>query len=153
MQFAPINWLAIGGALVATFMIGGLWYSPLLFVNSWLRTSGVNKQVFDAGLRKALVGDLFSAFATALVLNQVIRWSGITGVISGLIVAFLVWIGRLLGARRQVGIFHAVSEHVAGARESGRHLVHAHLLALVLRIGTSALVLLPGHAALNSRPR
>jgi len=93
MQLAPTNWFAITAAIVSTFVIGGLWYSPLLFVGSWLRMSGVNKEVFDAGLRKALLGDLFSAAAIALVLNQVIRWSGATDVVSGLIVAFLVWVG------------------------------------------------------------
>jgi hypothetical protein len=97
MQFAPINWLAIAAAIVATFVIGGLWYSPILFVGSWLRMSGVNKQVFDAGLRKALVGDLFSAAATALVLNQVLHWSGATGLGSGLLVAFVIWVGFVAG--------------------------------------------------------
>jgi len=93
LQFGPVNWFAIAAAVVSTFVIGGLWYSPLLFVNSWLGMSGVDKRVFDAGLPKALLGDLFSAIAIALVLNQVIRWSGATGVGSGLLIAFVVWIG------------------------------------------------------------
>ena len=69
MQFGPINLYAIAAAVVANFVIGGLWYSPLLFVNPWLRMSGVEKRVFDAGLRQALLGDLFSAIAMALTLN------------------------------------------------------------------------------------
>lgn len=93
MQFGPVNWFAIAAAVVSTFVIGGLWYSPLLFVGSWLKMSGVDKSAFDAGLPKALVGDLFSAIATALVLNQVIRWSGASSLQSGLLVAFVVWIG------------------------------------------------------------
>ena len=55
--------------------------------------SGVDKKVFDAGLPKALVGDLFSAIAIALVLNQVIRWSGVAGIAGGLEVAALAWLG------------------------------------------------------------
>jgi hypothetical protein len=93
MQFGPVNWLAIVAAVMSNFVIGGLWYSPLLFVNPWLRMSGVQKRVFDEGLPKALLGDLFSAAAMALTLNQVLRWSGTTGIGSGLLVALVVWIG------------------------------------------------------------
>jgi hypothetical protein len=93
MQFGPVNWFAIAAAVVSNFVIGGLWYSPLLFVNPWLRMSGVEKRVFDKGLPKALLGDLFSAAAMALTLNQVIRWSGTTGVGPGLLVALVVWVG------------------------------------------------------------
>jgi hypothetical protein len=93
MQFGPVNWFAIAAAVVSNFVIGGLWYSPLLFVNPWLRMSGVQKRVFDQGLLKALLGDLFSAAAMALALNQVIRWSGIAGIGSGLLVGLAVWVG------------------------------------------------------------
>lgn len=93
MQFGPINWLAVGVSVIANFVVGGLWYSPLLFVGPWLRMSGVDKPIFDQGLPKALLGDLFSAVALALVLNQVIRWSGSVGVGSGLLVALVVWVG------------------------------------------------------------
>jgi len=93
MQLAPINWFAILVAIISNFIIGGLWYSPMLFVNRWLAMSGVDKKVFDAGLPMALIGDFFSALVIALVLNQVIRWSGAAGVAGGLMIAVLVWIG------------------------------------------------------------
>lgn len=93
MQFSPVNWFAVGASVVVNFVIGGLWYSPLLFVSAWLRMSGVAKPAFDAGLPKALLGDLFSAIAIALALNQMIRWSGAAGVWGGLLVALVVWVG------------------------------------------------------------
>jgi Protein of unknown function (DUF1761) len=93
VQFGPVNWLAIAVSVIANFVIGGIWYSPLLFVKPWLKMSGVDKQVFDAGLPKALLGDLFSAIAIALVLNQVMRWSSAIGLGSGLLVSVFVWVG------------------------------------------------------------
>jgi len=93
MQFAPINWLAIAAAVVSNFVIGGLWYSPLLFVNRWLSLSGVEKRVFDAGLPVALIGDFFSALVIALVLNQVIRWAAVVGLVGGIEIGALVWLG------------------------------------------------------------
>jgi uncharacterized protein DUF1761 len=93
VQFGPVNWLAIAVSVIPNFVIGGIWYSPLLFVKPWLKMSGIDKQVFDAGLPKALLGDLFSAIAIALVLNQVMRWSGAIGLGSGLLVSVFVWVG------------------------------------------------------------
>ena len=93
MQFGPVNWLAIAVSVIANFVIGGLWYSPVLFVRPWLRMSGVDKPIFDAGLPKALLGDLFSAIVIAIVLNQVMRWSGAIGLASGLLVSVVVWVG------------------------------------------------------------
>lgn len=98
MQFGPVNWFAVGASVIANFVIGGLWYSPPVFLNPWLKMVGVDKRVFDAGLPRALLGDLFAAIAIALVLNQVIRWSGGAGVGSGLLVALLVWVGFVASA-------------------------------------------------------
>ena len=93
MQFGPIHWPAIAACVVASFLIGGLWYSPLLFVYPWLRMSGVDKKKFDAGLPKALAGDFFSALAISLALNQVIRWSGAADIGSALLVSLIVAVG------------------------------------------------------------
>lgn len=93
MQFGPVNWFAVGTSVIANFVIGALWYSPLLFVNQWLAMAGVDRPIFDQGLPKALLGDLFSALAIALALNQVIRWSGSVGIRSGLLIALIVWVG------------------------------------------------------------
>jgi hypothetical protein len=131
MQLGPVNWFAIAGAIVSTFVIGGLWYSPLLFVNSWLKMSGVDKRVFDAGLRKALLGDLLSAAATALVLNQVIRWSGTSGVGSGLLVALIVWVGFIASALlTQVTYEHRPPAYFAIS--SGYRLVTLEVMGAIL---------------------
>ncbi len=36
------NYLAILAATVSTFVLGGLWYSPLLFGRAWMQEIGVN---------------------------------------------------------------------------------------------------------------
>jgi len=35
-----VNWLAIIASAAATFLIGGLWYSPVLFYKPWVRLNG-----------------------------------------------------------------------------------------------------------------
>jgi Protein of unknown function (DUF1761) len=39
---SQLNWLAILVAAVAYFMLGALWYSKLLFANTWIKSTGVD---------------------------------------------------------------------------------------------------------------
>jgi hypothetical protein len=93
MQAISINWWAILAATVSNFVIGGIWYSPALFMKPWLEMSGVKKSDFDANLPKALVGDLISSAAMALVLDHIIHWSKVVGLAQGLFLAFCIWLG------------------------------------------------------------
>ena len=38
------NYLAILAATVSTFLLGGLWYSPLLFGAAWMKETGLNPE-------------------------------------------------------------------------------------------------------------
>ena len=40
MEFAEVNYFAVGLAAVLVFVLGGLWYSPLLFANAWMAGHG-----------------------------------------------------------------------------------------------------------------
>src|SRR6186713_1887824 len=39
-----VNYLAVIAAAVATFLLGGLWYSPALFGKVWQREAGVSEE-------------------------------------------------------------------------------------------------------------
>ncbi len=57
------NWLAIVVAAAATFMLGGVWYSPLLFGKSWQRLVGLS----DADLKKGVARAFGGAALCALI--------------------------------------------------------------------------------------
>ena len=59
-----INWIAVLVAAVSTFLIGGLWYSPLLFGKAWMRANGFTEEGVQ-GFNKA------RAFGGSLVLALV----------------------------------------------------------------------------------
>lgn len=40
--FQSLNWVAILVAAVSAFALGGLWYSPLMFVKIWAREAGID---------------------------------------------------------------------------------------------------------------
>jgi len=42
--FQNLNWLAIIVAAVSAFMLGGLWYSPLLFAKRWMKETGITEE-------------------------------------------------------------------------------------------------------------
>ncbi len=57
MKFEHIHIGAVLVAALSMFLIGGLWYSPLLFGNAWMRVNGFTKQSLDgAGEVRALGG-------------------------------------------------------------------------------------------------
>ena len=41
--FQNLNWLAVLVAAVSAFMLGGLWYSPLMFVKRWMKETGITE--------------------------------------------------------------------------------------------------------------
>jgi hypothetical protein len=51
-----INWLAVVVAAIACFLLGGLWYSPVLFGKAWQRETGLT----DEKLRNGNMVKLFA---------------------------------------------------------------------------------------------
>ena len=68
MDPSKLNYLAIAAAAVAAFVIGGVWYSPALFANAWMKAAGLNA----AELQKRKMGKVFG---TALVLELVMSFN------------------------------------------------------------------------------
>jgi Protein of unknown function (DUF1761) len=65
-----INYFAVTAAAISTFLVGGLWYSPILFGKVWQREAGLNDQqlansnmvrIFGAALLLSLVAALVFA--------------------------------------------------------------------------------------------
>ena len=87
-----INYPAAVAAAVSTFVIGGLWYSPLLFHHAWARANGLT----EADLAKGGAGKIFGiAFVLALVMSfnlaaflggpeTTMAWGATAGALTGL---------------------------------------------------------------------
>ena len=63
-----INYLAVLAAAVSTFMIGGLWYSPLLFQQAWMRTNRLTPADLAGGNTTKIFGLAF-VFALIMAVN------------------------------------------------------------------------------------
>ncbi|HNI11929.1 MAG TPA: DUF1761 family protein, partial [bacterium] len=42
--FNSLNWLAIIVASISAFVLGGIWYSPLMFGNAWMKVAGMTEE-------------------------------------------------------------------------------------------------------------
>ncbi len=108
MHYPPINWLAVLVAAIVIFVLGGLWYSPVLFARRWIALQGrteeqVRAQAASANMPLLYVGaavtSLLIAFTLALILGHIARDPAMAqpdGGISaahGAMIGFVSWLG------------------------------------------------------------
>jgi membrane-associated HD superfamily phosphohydrolase len=61
MESIQLHYPAVIAAAVLSFVIGGLWYSPILFGKAWMREAGISEE----RARQAKVGLVFGVAALA----------------------------------------------------------------------------------------
>jgi hypothetical protein len=86
-----INYLAALAAAVSTFVIGGIWYSPLMFQRAWMSTNGLTDADLAGGSGKifgiAFVLAILMAVNLAAFLSAPdtsVRWGAAAGALTGL---------------------------------------------------------------------
>ena len=92
-----INYLAVVAAAASTFVIGGLWYSPLLFQQAWMKANRFTEADVRTGNQAVIFGLAFvfaviMAFNLAMFLNApdtTTTW----GATAGLLAAVWVVLG------------------------------------------------------------
>jgi len=96
MPQVHINFLAVVVAAVVAFIIGGLWYSPLLFAKLWVNAHGYSEeQVKDMqkGAGKAYAVTLVCDFLIALAIAVLAGYIHLEHCVQGLKLGLLVWAG------------------------------------------------------------
>lgn len=93
MREIPIHFFAIFTAAAAKMLIGALWYSPALFLNTWLRVSGITEEQMKAGMGRALAVEFVGSLIMAFVLAHAVRYAGATTAPQGIAVGFFNWLG------------------------------------------------------------
>jgi hypothetical protein len=90
-----VNYSAVAAAAVSTFVIGGLWYSPLLFQKAWMAANGFSETDLQKGSMAAIFGlaflfALIMAFNLAMFLNApdtTLAWGATAGLLAAIWVA------------------------------------------------------------------
>ncbi|MEO8175776.1 MAG: DUF1761 domain-containing protein [Sphingomicrobium sp.] len=54
-----VNWIAILLCAVSSFVLGGIWYSPVLFAKPWQRAAGLSDEAAKSGSMGLIFGLTF----------------------------------------------------------------------------------------------
>jgi uncharacterized membrane protein len=97
--FHNLKWLAIIVAALSAFALGGIWYSPLLFVKRWMKESGITQETVRESSMVKIFGlstllALIASFFLALFLGK--NAGGAYGALSGFMAGF-GWIFTFYG--------------------------------------------------------
>jgi hypothetical protein len=91
-----VNYLAVLVAAVAVFVLGWLWYSPLLFYKPWMRLRGLDPVAAMAGAQMPagkLLIEVGRCLVLAYVLARFVALLGVSGWMGAVHVGLLLWIG------------------------------------------------------------
>ena len=89
MNMQTLNWWAVLVAALSAFVIGGLWYSGVLFEGAWKRANGFGDDLPKASPKVFLITFILSlvmAFNLAMFLNDATTtaaWGATAGFLAG----------------------------------------------------------------------
>ena len=100
-HFPTINYLAVLVAGIVIFVLGGLWYSPVLFAKRWLALQGrteeqMRAQAAAANMPVMYVSAFICGFVTALVMAMVLGHFAASvdlNAAHGALIGFMCWLG------------------------------------------------------------
>jgi hypothetical protein len=99
MHLLGVNVYAVLVAAIATMVAGFVWYSPLLFANPWMVLMGYdpNDKAKIAEMQKSAgpsyAMSLIASALSAIVLGKIIAVANAASALSGMEIAFAVWLG------------------------------------------------------------
>jgi len=104
------NLLAVFLAAAAAMVLGGLWYSPLLFGRPWKRLAGLTEA---KGLVLSYLLNFLSLLLMSYVLGHILKGLGAGTVLAGLRTGFWLWaglvatitLGSLLWERKPLALY------------------------------------------------
>jgi Protein of unknown function (DUF1761) len=101
MHFPAVNYLAVFVAAIVIFILGGLWYSPILFAKRWIALQGRTEEQMRA---QAAAANMPLMYASAFVCSFIIAWvmahliahmGAVTEINAGhgAMLGFILWLG------------------------------------------------------------
>jgi len=93
MHHLQLNFVAIVVCAVVLWLLGAVWYSPVLFAKPWMAMVNVPTVGKNKAMMKGMISSFLLDILLALVLAHVVRWSGAVSFGHGAFVGFLMWLG------------------------------------------------------------
>ena len=138
MDFSSINWLAVVACVVASMIIGSIWFSPKTFFPAWWKAIGKadsgdpGGSTIGMGLTWGLI--VLSSFVQAvfmsLFVNSMGSLTGGTSLASGATAGFMLWLGFVAPSSLTNKLF--ADRVKAWYYEAGNHLVTFVVMGAIL---------------------
>lgn len=136
LDFSGLNWLAILAVTVMGFVLGGLYYSPLLFANAWLKELGKKPEDLQAKGAEAafpFVVAFVTALVAAVVIGALVRSVGATSFGSGAALGLACGVGFSAASTFSDLAFCRFSMKLA-AIQSGYRVTYTVLMGAILAV-------------------
>lgn len=105
MDFSQLNYFAVLAAAFSTFVLGGLWYSPLLFGKAWMRVNNFSESDLTTFSKARMFGWSF-IFALVMSLNLAMFLAAPgTNTVWGIAAGALTGVGWVAMAIAIIGVF------------------------------------------------
>ena len=129
MDFSSINWLAVAVCVLASMVIGAVWFGPKTFFPVWWKAIGKSEKDDPSGssLSMGMTWGLIvlSSFVQAIFMNLMVyamgSMSGGANLASGAMAGFLLWLGFVAPSSLTNKLF--ADRLKAWVLEAGNHLV------------------------------
>src|SRR2546422_2378916 len=135
MPTANINILAVLVAAVLTFVLGAVWYSPILFAKQWMQAQGYTPEKLEEmkkrGVVRAYAVSVACYFVMAYVLALFASYTTATSVVQGLWLGFLAWLG-FTATTGLTGNMFSEKPIAAWVLDAGYQLAHLLLMGALL---------------------
>ena len=105
MNHLHFNHPAILVAAIIQWLLGALWYSPVLFAKPWMALLGIQKGSNSKGLAIGMISSFIGDLILSLVLAHVVLWSGAATFGWGAFIGFLAWLGFIAAPSFPQGIY------------------------------------------------
>ena len=96
--FSQINYVAVLVAGIVYFVLGALWYSPLLFAKPWMAAVGFTDEDVQGGSPLIYLYPLIFYVIAAAVVAVLIQALGVMSIAEAIFLGALGWLGFMLPA-------------------------------------------------------
>lgn len=135
MNFSSINWLAVIVCVLASMVVGSLWFNPKTFFPAWWQaigksgSPGMSNMGMTWGL--TILAAIVQAVAMAFMVNALgSAMPGGATLVSGALTGFMLWLGFVAPSSLTNKLF--AGQLKAWAIEVGNHLVNFVVIGAIL---------------------
>jgi hypothetical protein len=131
--FSHLNWLHIVVAAVGYFMLGALWYSKILFANTWIKSTGIDMSNPNAkkGVGGIMAFTFILEFFVTVGLAILIYRLSLSGLMSGVKLGLFTGI-LFSGIGISISYLYQMKPTVLSIIDGGYHTVGQIIAAVIL---------------------